>query len=163
MLIPASIVTWFVIFSWKRNTIPTDNLPLSIYSFIHGANPKGQELVKTPWIFQTWAQWWTPSFSYFSHSPGSAWLLAPGLCFLLLAGAQYSRLVAEVSFFSLTLGALRTQLVLDFLALGLPGSSGQLLCIPGALNFTLGPARPPSASRKWHSFLCFCEKRFRAW
>lgn len=40
----------------KGNTIPRDNLPLSVYLFIHVANPKGQELVNKPWAFQTWAQ-----------------------------------------------------------------------------------------------------------
>ena len=65
--------------------------------------------------------------AHFSCSAGSTWLPLPGLCPLLLAEAQSSQLVAEVSFSRLMLGTLRTQLVLDFLALYFPGSSWQLL------------------------------------
>lgn len=67
ILTPANIVTWFVIFLWKgrkRNAIPKDNLPVSIYMFSHVANPKGQEFVNKLWIFQTWSQWW---FAHISH------------------------------------------------------------------------------------------------
>ena len=63
--------------------------------------------------------------SHFSCSAGSTWLLLAGLCLLLLAKVHSSQLVAEVSFSSLMLGTLRTQLVLDFLV---PlGSSSKLL------------------------------------
>lgn len=140
ILTPANIVTWFVIFLWKerkRNAVPKDNLPASIYMFSHVANPKGQEFVNKLDIPDL-----VPVMicSHFSCSAGSAWLPPPGLCPLLLAEAQSSQLVAEVSFSRLS--TLRTQLVLDFLALYLPGPSWQLLWITGLLNFTLGLARP---------------------
>lgn len=83
ILTPANIVTWFVIFLWKgrkRNAIPKDNLPASIYMFSHVANPKGQEFVNKLWIFRP-----GPSddlFRHFSCSAGfclasTTWTLSP--------------------------------------------------------------------------------------